>query len=53
MLGIDSIPEVKQKMGANTDTTQASFRMLNKLIKKDASEKRKEINSIKEWGRRI
>jgi len=53
MLGIDSIPEVKQKLGATTDTTQASFRMLNKLIKKDASEKRKEINSIKEWGRRI
>ena len=53
MLGIDSIPDVKQKLGANTATTQASFRMLNRLIKKNASEKRKEINSIKEWGRRI
>jgi len=53
MLGIDSIPEVKQNLGANTNTSQASFRMLNKLMKKEASEIRKGINSIKELERRI
>ena len=41
------------KLEANTDTEQASFRMLNKLIKTDATEKRKKINSIKEWSRPI
>ncbi len=41
------------KLEANTSTKQASFRMLNKLIKADATKKRKKINSIKEWSRPI
>ena len=41
------------KLEANTGTKQASCRMLNKLIKTDATKKRKKINSIKEWSRPI
>ena len=50
MLGIDSIPEVKLKLGANSNSRQASFRELNKLIKKDAKPVTKLIFMIREFG---
>ena len=53
MLGIDSIPEVKLKLGANSNSRQASFRELNKQIKKDAKEQWKELKAIEEFERRI
>ena len=53
MLGIDSIPEVKLKLGANSNLRQASFRELNKQIKKEAKEQRKELKAIEELERRI
>ena len=53
MLGINLIPEVKLKLGANSNSRQASFRELNKEIKKDAKEQWKELKAIEELERRI
>ena len=53
MLGLDSIPDLKLKPGANSNRRQPSFQALNKRIKKDRSEKRKELNSIKQLEKRI
>ena len=50
MLGIDSIPEVKLKLGANSNSRQASFRELNKQIKKDAKPVTKLIIMIRAFG---
>ena len=47
MLVGHSIPEVKLKMGANTDLTQPSFLELDRLINEERSQQEKELEGIK------
>jgi hypothetical protein len=47
MLVGHSIPEVKLKMGANTDLTQPSFLELDRLINEERIQKEKELEGIK------
>ena len=47
ILGIDSIPEVKLKKGANTDPNQPSFTELEKLMEEEQLLKDKELEAVK------
>ena len=47
MLGIDSIPEVKLKEGANTVLSQPSFKELEKLMEEEQLLKDKELEAVK------
>jgi len=47
MLGIDSIPEVKLKKGANSDSKQPSFKNLEIRLEKGRVRKEKELEAVK------
>ena len=47
MLGIDSIPEVKLKQGVNTDLSQPSFLELGKLMLKESTVLKRELEAVK------
>ena len=47
MLGIDSIPEVKIKKGANTTYDKSYFTELWRLIDEESKMNKKELESIK------
>ena len=47
MLGIDSIPEVKLKKGANSDSNQPSFKDLEIRIENGRVRKEKELEAVK------
>lgn len=48
MLGIDSIPEVKLKAGANSDLSQPSFQMLGELILQQQKSQNQELAGFRE-----
>ena len=47
MLVVDSIPEVKLKMGANTDPNQPSFKELEKQMEEDRAQTKTELEGLK------
>ena len=47
MLGIDSIPEIKIKKGANTSYDKPYFRELWRLMDEDKKINRKELEGIR------
>ena len=47
MLGINSIPDLKLKTGANTDLSQPSFLELGRLMNRERIQQEKELESVK------
>ena len=47
MLVVDSIPEVKLKMGANSDPNQPSFKELERLMEEHRAETKTELEGLK------
>ena len=46
-LGIDSRPEVKLKIGANTDLSQSSYSELGRMMNEKRIELERELESVK------